>query len=441
MGKAKSLNNSGKFILRTDLRANSRGEYPLYVQYTLDRKVAKGECEVSVKEEDWNEQKQVVRASNSSYRILNSRLADKKRKVDNDIYEYSKTGKRITIDVLREIVQGTYDPNRQSKIDFVEYVEQDLVRRYKLEKIGVSVKDNGICAMGKFREFLRETTGEDSIFLSEVTSEMVDDYILWRKGKGNQNETINHALTPIIHACESAAQQQLISFQLAAIMKGKYLPIKKRLSEEDLDDNDVHYLTEEQLKQFVEMWDVVKHPRTRDYMDMFLFSFHSCGLRFSDILTLQWSNISIESEDKGTIRKILYKGDVNHTVHIRKPAIDILKRWKKKGGKRFVFGLLDDDFDLSNREELKRQRINRNTPIKTSLKALGDKMELPFNLTMHVARHTFAVLALNRGVDVHKVSVMMAHSSVTVTEQVYAKFMPSTIEAEIDSKLNFDTLI
>lgn len=441
MGKVKNLNNSGKFILRTDLRANSRNEYPIYIQYTLDRKVAKGECEVMVKEADWNDEKQIIRPSKPGFRALNTRLEDKRHRIDNDIYNFIQTGKRITIEILREIVQGTYDPNRKKNVDFVEYVEQDLVKRYKLEKIGVSVKDNGICAMAKFRQFLRETTGEDSIFLQEMTPDIVDDYILWRKGQGNQNETINHALTPIFHAFETAAQQGLISVQMASYMKGKYLPIKKRLSDEDLEENDVRYLTEEQMARFVEMWNEAKHPRTRDYMDLFLFSFHTCGLRFSDMLTLQWSNINIESDDRGTIRKILYKGDVMHEVHIRKPAIDILKRWKQKGGKRFVFGLLDDDFNLSDREELKRMRINKNTPIKVSLKALGDKMDLPFNLTIHVARHSFAVAALNRGVDVHKVSTMMAHSSVTVTEKVYAKFLPSTIEQEVESKLNFDDLI
>ena len=98
------------------------------------------------------------------------------------------------------------------------------------------------------------------------------------------------------------------------------------------------------------------------------------------------------------------------------------------------------DFDLSDMSELKRMRLNKNRAILTSLKTIGDKIGLDFNLTMHVARHTFAVWALNAGVDVHKISVMMAHSSVLTTEATYAKFMPKTLEQEVQEKLNFKML-
>ena len=65
-------------------------------------------------------------------------------------------------------------------------------------------------------------------------------------------------------------------------------------------------------------------------------------------------------------------------------------------------------------------------------------LSLAFLLLMHVARHTFAVFALNNGVDVHKVSRLLAHSSVMVTEKVYAKFLPETLQKEVETKLNFD---
>ena len=85
-------------------------------------------------------------------------------------------------------------------------------------------------------------------------------------------------------------------------------------------------------------------------------------------------------------------------------------------------------------------RLNKNRAIQTSLNTIGEKMGLKFNLKMHVARHTFAVLALNRGVDVHMISQLMAHSSVSVTEQIYAKFLPSTLKKEVKTKLNFNFL-
>ena len=173
-------------------------------------------------------------------------------------------------------------------------------------------------------------------------------------------------------------------------------------------------------------------------MDYFLFSLNACGLRFSDLLTLEWRNIDFA---KKSLRKILYKGDKPHEIPLNDNAIRILEQWHDRTGEnRFVFGLLDDDFDLHDKEERKRMRLNKNRAIITSLRTLGEKMGLPFNLTIHVARHTFAVWALNKGVDVHVISRLMAHCSVMVTEKVYAKFMPETLQQEVQSKLNFNLM-
>ena len=149
---------------------------------------------------------------------------------------------------------------------------------------------------------------------------------------------------------------------------------------------------------------------------------------------------SIDFEKK-EINKIIVKNNKPHRIDLNDDALTILQRWKERtGGRRFVFGLLADEFDLSDMSELKRMRLNNNRAILTSLKTIGDKIGLDFNLTMHVARHTFAVWALNAGVDVHKISVMMAHSSALTTEATYAKFMPKSLEEEVQEKLNFKML-
>ena len=82
----------------------------------------------------------------------------------------------------------------------------------------------------------------------------------------------------------------------------------------------------------------------------------------------------------------------------------------------------------------------------TEIQLISNDLRLIFTYSLllaspcifHVARHTFAVFALNNGVDVHKVSRLLAHSSVMVTEKVYAKFLPETLQKEVETKLNFD---
>jgi len=436
MGRIKSSIPTGKFILRKDQSTNERGEYPIYVLYIVDRKVAKVETGLFVKEKDWNPNTGRVRLNHPLASVLNKALDKKLDDYDAQIVEVSQT-ERITIDLLRKILQGTLKKKEVGNVDFIKLTKEVIETRYHTDKNGIAVRDNALCSLHIFKQFLLDTRTEDTIYVSELTEQLFDDYVFWRKRtRGNQNETINKALTPLMRGVHAAAVRGLIPMNFAELIKGKYLSIKKKRTEEDLEDENVRYLTEDQMKKLLELREQSKYPRTKDYIDMFLFSFHACGLRFSDIMTLQWSHIDFENRK---LKKVLFKGsNTVHEIPLTQSAIDLLEQWKEKGGKRFVFGLLRDDFDMSDVEELKRQRINRNTPVKVSLRTLGDKLGLPFSLTIHVARHSFAVAALNRGVDVHMVSRLLGHSSVLVTEKVYAKFLPSTIEKAVQDKLNFD---
>lgn len=390
MGRVKSLSNSGSFVLRKD-NQNAKGEYQVYIQYSLDRKIAKDKTDVWVKEKEWNDKAQKVRSVHPQSVRLNKILDKKKNDIDALILDFPSE-KRLTIDVLRSMVKGEYNVNEEKNQDFVQLAIDYLETLYKTDKIGISVRNNGLNGLGLFRTFLLKELGEDSISIADMTEDIIDSYIIWRKNERNNiNATINKALTPLMKAAKLAARKELMSAAVADAISNKYLPIKTKLSDEDVEDMNVRYLTEEQLAKFVYLYDKVKYPRTREIMDMFLFAFHACGLRFSDVLTLQWRHINFENKK---ISKVLYKGNVEHEITLNDAALNILNVWKNKGmSERFVFALLPDDFNLSDIEELDRMRINKNTTIKNSLKALGHKIGgLSFNLTMHTAkRNAFAI--------------------------------------------------
>lgn len=436
MGRVKASKLAGKFYLRTDRKPDKNGKLPIYLDYTIGTKHARTDTEVWVEEKYWDEKNRVVNRKHPQCVRLNKQLEAKRDEIDEAIFEYSQRNKRLTINALRDLVQGKVN-GLSADEDFVAYAIEVIEEEYKFGKIGVSVRDNAICGLNKFKQFLSQTQGEEEIYISEISVDIIKQYIYWRQGKGNINATINKSLTPIIKAARRAVVDKLMDASVAEMISRLYLPTKKELGDDEEDD-DIHYLTEEQMAKFVALYDVVKYPRTKDFMDMFLFSFNACGLRVSDIITLEWKNIDFKKRE---LKKILFKGDVPHSIPLNDNAMQILERWyEKSDGDRFVFGLLPNNFDMQDKEERKRQRLNKNRALITSLKTLGDKIGLPFNLTMHVARHTFAVWALNREVDIHKISRLMGHSSVLVTEKVYAKFMPKTLEKEVQEKLNFNIM-
>ena len=74
-------------------------------------------------------------------------------------------------------------------------------------------------------------------------------------------------------------------------------------------------------------------------------------------------------------------------------------------------------------------KINSATKtINTSLNYIGKAIELPFSLSIHVARHTFCVKALSSSMSLHIVSQLMGHSSTLATEKTYAHYLEDISE-------------
>ena len=75
----------------------------------------------------------------------------------------------------------------------------------------------------------------------------------------------------------------------------------------------------------------------------------------------------------------------------------------------------------------------------TEIQLISNDLRLIFTCSLllaspcifHVARHSFAVFALNKGLSMSVVSRLLGHGSTDVTEKVYAKFLSETLSAEV----------
>ena len=52
------------------------------------------------------------------------------------------------------------------------------------------------------------------------------------------------------------------------------------------------------------------------------------------------------------------------------------------------------------------------------------------HITMHCARHSFAVLALNKGMPIESLSRMLGHTNITTT-QIYAKITMQKLNSDM----------
>lgn len=435
MGRVKLSVPTGNFTIRT--KPNKQGEVTVYLIYNVGSVTIPRSTGVKVQLSDWDIKKQQVRTKNPASARLNNILKLQRAKVDKQIELYDGV---LTPDIVGQMMDGKFLSNdkKNEQKDFIDYAIKYNKQRYNLEEIAYSTYYNADLYIKKFQKFIVRLTNEPVIYISDLTLDIFEKYKSSRLKDGNSKEGINKMLTPLLKAVEYAKNNELISIKVASSIINSYFDLKERKYKSDVEDDEVNYLTLNQLSQFVKMYHNVKYDRTRELMDMFLFAFHACGLRVSDIITLEWKHIDwIKCE----ISKNLFKGNVPHNIPLTEAAMKILLRWREKGYNcRFVFDLLPENFDLTDEALLDKKRLSKNRVLGMSLNAIGLKMGLPFSLSMHIARHSFAVLALSRGVTIHMISRLLGHGSIVTTEKVYAKFLPDSVTTEVITKLSFNEI-
>lgn len=445
MGRPKRLYPLGKYRLRTPKTIDKSKTYPIELEYTWNRQVLRKSANIFVKAADWNQNgnrgRGEIRSSyGNEYKRLNKVLMERVDTMDAQLAEYNvKHPNQITAEVIAGFLSHKPLTRKDQGKDFAEFVLERLESEYSRHKIGRSRYKNGICCMNVFTTFLRATKQgtyeKDKIYVGDITPELIDGYITWRRDiRQNGDETINHSLTPILKACSYAAELGMIEQSVNARIQDMMIVTKPSLSDEE-SEFDGKALTKEQMDALLEYYKNCKEPRRKEFMEMFFFAFHACGLRIVDVMTLQWGHINFEKKE---LRKIMIKTSKRHVIPLTEPALKILRKWQEKRvGCRYVFDLVNDNLDLNDEEALYKARINATKCIGQSLAVVGEQLEFPFSLSMHVARHTFAVMALNKGLSMSVVSRLLGHGSTDITEKVYAHFLPETLSAEMD-KLHDD---
>lgn len=139
--------------------------------------------------------------------------------------------------------------------------------------------------------------------------------------------------------------------------------------------------------------------------DLFLFQCYSC-LAYNDLAKFDVKKIE-EVDGKKYYTGKRGKTKVRFTIPLLQPAIDILQKYKNK------LPLLS------------------NTKYNEYLKEVAKAAGIEKSLTTHWARHTGATLLLNGGVPMEIVSKVCGHSSVKMTEKIYAKLLPKTVVTEV----------
>ncbi|GEP98642.1 site-specific tyrosine recombinase XerD [Chitinophaga cymbidii] len=166
------------------------------------------------------------------------------------------------------------------------------------------------------------------------------------------------------------------------------------------------FLSFEEIENLIAQIDLSKAEGHRN--KAILETMYSCGLRVSEVITLQISHLYL---DEGFIR-VIGKGDKERLIPIGAAAIQYILIYYNETRKDMPAKKGQEDILFLNRRGSGLSRVM----IFLMIKDLAAKARIRKTISPHTFRHSFATHLVEGGADLRAVQEMLGHESITTTE-------------------------
>lgn len=397
-------------------RQKASGKRPVYLRIADAGKTRYVSLREYVRPSRWDENAGRVRKNHPRAEEINKLIADKVSEAYDAVYRLKTEGIQASADALKEALAPEEEPkSAEDYFGFADEVIDALERRgqvYTYKRYKSVIK--------KFKGF----TGEPLAF-DAVTPKLLRDFELHLiEHYGNAASTVQtnfNAIRAIYYRAirEGKAEQGANPFFRFTPQKAPK-PERGKVSLEELQSIESLELPEGCLR-----WHV------RNYL---LFSFYCAGIRFGDLAKLQWKNIK---RDNGDVRLDyrMSKTGTRKSIKLFPPALAILDHYAPDGaesnGEKLVFPLIED-YDISTPKKLVSAIGTQNAIVNRCLKDIAKQAEVECKLSFHIARHSFADVARQRGWSIYDISKALGHANITVTERYLRGFDGDALDARME---------
>lgn len=233
----------------------------------------------------------------------------------------------------------------------------------------------------------------DHQWLTDFMIYLMNDYVTYKKTKLT-NGTVDNYLRCLKAAFNVAVEEGIMPTNPMLALDRSHL--KGTTYERE-------FLSVDEVKKLIDT-----PCRRPDIKGAFLFSCF-CGLRISDVRSLQWKHV-VTTGDKMYLKITQFKTRRPLTIPLSRQAIKWMPERADAGEDDYIFPPLSKNM----------------TVLDDWAKEAGIKK----HVTFHVSRHTFATMELTMGADIYTTSKLLGHTSVATT-QIYAKVINSKKEEAV----------
>lgn len=372
-------------------KANKKNEHPIYIRLTKGSIVKYLSTGYYLPLEQWDPIKEKVKPPYKNSVQLNFTLSKKVLEIQKEYLDNEQFA-QLPLDAFLSALKGT-NPN-----SFTSAANKYVGSFYERERISNYRRLSSI--VKKIHIYLNKS----NIQFTDLTTEVLRNYISYlRNDCGNKQNTIHGNLKVIKKIYKDAIADGLVD--------AKYDPFVRLKVQTEKTSRE--YLEESEIEA-INALEYPKDSFTQRVRDLFIFACYGGGIRISDILQLKRSSFNGTHITLVT-QKTKNKQSILMPEKAKKIILDQLKHKNV-----YLFGFLPDDFDKLSSEAKHDLLGSKAAQINATLKEIQKDAKLEKNLTFHVSRHTWATMALRKGIRVEYVSKILGHADLKTT-MIYTK--------------------
>lgn len=362
------------------------------------------DANISLLKTQWDSKKQIVKRHS-----LEEQLNAKLNRLLKDVKSIYYKNDGVSAKRLLDIYKVSKKHNTSSFLDFY----QDLVDEMHLKnKVRSAITNQKYIV--KLKQF------KSTILFSDLSVPWAKEYEKWMLNKGNKTNTIASNFKAIYASLNKAVDLGLI---------GKN-PIKgyKIVTE----NSNKEILTINEIQKIIDIDIESRFKGIIEARDMFLFSFYTAGMRFSDMCKLKNKNIS-DDFIIYTMEKSKSRIGAKRYIPLNVKSKQIIEKYKSND--TFLFKILRG-MDKSTLSEIEYQIYIRNNSLNKSLKILAKRCKINKSISMHTSKHSFADYAVKGGLDVIDISQLLGHTKLSTTQHYLKDFYPEKQVTAINKLFN-----
>jgi len=332
--------------------------------------------------------------------MLNNYLEMVKSKVYKHFMELNVKDMFITGEMLKNLLFSV-DEKQHSIISIFDYHNQKMKERIGIDVVpSTYIKFNTV--LGKLKLYLKAHHNRSDMYLTELNHRFVVDFEHYLRVKHHiaHNTTMKY-ITMLKKVINMAVNNDWMEKNPFAAFKCTKLNVHREI----LDEAEILQLHEKEFNI----------ERLEEVRDIFLFCCYT-GYAFADVEKLQRTDLAKGIDGDAWIFAKRKKTNTVSNVPLLPQAEEIIKKYEQHPYCVKTGALLP---------------VKSNQKMNAYLKEIASICGIKKELTMHIARHTFATtVTLSNGVPIETVSKMLGHTKL-VTTQIYAKVLENKVSEDM----------